>query len=477
MMKSRLERCPHFGVKPFMVNQNVSSESTKVLIDKLITLFHSDQFQEVILFGQDLIKHHPDVPILYEVMAAANLMLGNAEETIEIYGKLLLLNPKHAEAYNNLGKIFYDKGDFSTAQANYQRAVEIEPEFADAHYNLGNSHRRTGDLRKAITSYEKSLEIAPDDAEVLNKCGEAFNEYGNFEHAIGYYNQALRINPNIVNIQSNLATATGLKIKVDKLINQHAEEAELELDSKEVLNFCGRVLQREGFHDAAIDCFEKAIQKNIKYWEAYKNLGSSLSEKGEYSKAITNFRKAIEIIPNDAEVYTKLGITLRQARDFGSSIKNFDKAIMLQPNYIEAYANKSAALDQQGKFDAAVDCCGQALSIKRKIQIDEVKNTYKINFQYLSVSGLVDQTFYSFESNAKNEEKAVKMLKDLLNGGLQIRIDRVFDLTPKPPPPTLLIRLQEQYKNKNKLQTSILIFGGIMVILAGLSKAFVRMFN
>ena len=88
------------------------------------------------------------------------------------------LNPKHTDAYNNLGKIFYENGKFQEAVTHYQKAIEIEPNFSDAYFNLGNSLIKTGSLRSAIECYMTSLKIVPSDTEVLGSCGKALEAYG-----------------------------------------------------------------------------------------------------------------------------------------------------------------------------------------------------------------------------------------------------------------------------------------------------------
>ena len=111
----------------------------KVAVDKLIGLFNNRRLKETVIFGQALAAQFPNAPVLYEILGATHLTLGNTSETIKYYRKLLHLKPEHTDANNNLGVIYYERGDFSQAAESYQKVVEIEPNFADAHYNLGNA--------------------------------------------------------------------------------------------------------------------------------------------------------------------------------------------------------------------------------------------------------------------------------------------------------------------------------------------------
>ena len=47
------------------------------------------------------------------------------------------LKPDYAEAHNNLGNAFKDRGKLDEAAACYRRALELKPDYAEAHSNLG----------------------------------------------------------------------------------------------------------------------------------------------------------------------------------------------------------------------------------------------------------------------------------------------------------------------------------------------------
>jgi len=62
--------------------------------------------------------------------------LGESEQAIAVYQKILEINPNFAAAYCNLGCIWQIQGKFEQAITAYQRAIQIKPDFALAHRNL-----------------------------------------------------------------------------------------------------------------------------------------------------------------------------------------------------------------------------------------------------------------------------------------------------------------------------------------------------
>ncbi|MCP4259665.1 MAG: tetratricopeptide repeat protein, partial [Planctomycetes bacterium] len=54
-------------------------------------------------------------------------------------------------------------------------------------------------------------------------------------------------------------------------------------------------------------CGEKSIKTNLKLAADYNNQGNTYAEKGEYEQAISNFNKALEINPKYAQAYYNRG--------------------------------------------------------------------------------------------------------------------------------------------------------------------------
>lgn len=69
-----------------------------------------------------------------------------------------------------------------------------------------------------------------------------------------------------------------------------------ETDSDPLL-YQGNALFLDGQYDRAIVFFNKAIEKNPRFAEAYYNRGITYLEKKQFDKAISDFTKAIEINP------------------------------------------------------------------------------------------------------------------------------------------------------------------------------------
>jgi tetratricopeptide (TPR) repeat protein len=95
----------------------------------------------------------------------------------------------------------------------------------------------------------------------------------------------------------------------------------------------GTKLLEKGQYDQAITYFDKAIEINPRYAEAYNNRGIAYLKKGQYDKAISDFTEAIEINPKDAMAYRNRGIAYAMIRQHDKFSSNLNKAIELDPTY------------------------------------------------------------------------------------------------------------------------------------------------
>lgn len=68
-----------------------------------------------------------DAPAVRYNMAVMLERAGQVDQAMREYRKVLKANPKDVEAMNNLGKIYYAKGDFTRAMNMYEKAVKLKP--------------------------------------------------------------------------------------------------------------------------------------------------------------------------------------------------------------------------------------------------------------------------------------------------------------------------------------------------------------
>ncbi len=82
-------------------------------------------------------------------------------EAREAYERALVLDPDHADAHVNLGRLLHEEGYPVEAEAHYRRALEARPEDPTAAFNLGVALEDLRRPAEAIALYERAAELDP----------------------------------------------------------------------------------------------------------------------------------------------------------------------------------------------------------------------------------------------------------------------------------------------------------------------------
>jgi len=126
----------------------------------------------------------------------------------------------------------------------------------------------------------------------------------------------------------------------------------------------GIVLTQKGRLDAAINCFQQALQIRPDFAEARNNLGNALLQTGRVDAAITCFQQALQIRPDFAEAHDDLGNALLQTGKVDEAITHCQRALQIKPDDAEACVNLGNALCRKGRVDDAIAQYQKALQIK-----------------------------------------------------------------------------------------------------------------
>jgi len=89
----------------------------------------------------------------------------DAGEAKEAYEKALEIDPHHADAHVNLGRILHEEGAPAAAEQHYRAALEVDPKHETAIFNLGVALEDLGRIRDAVAAYRKAIDLDPKNAD------------------------------------------------------------------------------------------------------------------------------------------------------------------------------------------------------------------------------------------------------------------------------------------------------------------------
>ena len=79
------------------------------------------------------------------------------EQAIDAYGRALALDPEHADALLNVGRLLHEAGELDAAEARYRAAAAADPSSARARYNLGVVLEDRGQTAAAMAAYREAI--------------------------------------------------------------------------------------------------------------------------------------------------------------------------------------------------------------------------------------------------------------------------------------------------------------------------------
>src|SRR5947209_14991809 len=111
--------------------------------------------------------------------------------------KALQLDDSLAEAHLAIAEIdFYQDWNFSAAEKEFRRTLELNPNSATAHQWYGEFLSLFGRYEEGIRELETAIALDPLSAIVHHQAGQTFQQARQYDRAIQEYQQALKLSPN-----------------------------------------------------------------------------------------------------------------------------------------------------------------------------------------------------------------------------------------------------------------------------------------
>ncbi|MDA7441082.1 sulfotransferase [Candidatus Pseudothioglobus singularis] len=207
-------------------------------IQSAVSFATNGRIKDALDIVEPLIKNFSNEPLLFNIRGVCNKANKDYQAALEDFSQAVMLNPKYAEAYYNLGVTYGELGDILRAVSAYENALSINKNYPTAQNNLGQILLIKGDFDASIDHLEWAVALKPDFAEAYNNLGNAFLGLNNLNDAIKSFKKAIFL-------KSDFAIA---------------------------INNLGISYLRIGDQELAKECFENAISIVPAYATAHHNL-------------------------------------------------------------------------------------------------------------------------------------------------------------------------------------------------------------
>lgn len=273
---------------------------------------------------------------------------------------------------------------------------------------IGNDNLLKKNYKQALANFNHVLKEDPSNIQAL--CGSALaqNGLGNNQEALPIIESAIKHSP-----QSDVANYTkgeillstkdynGAIASYNKALDINSSFFQAYVGKSKAYNLLGDVKEAFKVLDNAIQAFPSSA-------ELYIARGILNNNKERYSKALSDFDKALTLNANNNafSIYYNRGIAYSFLEEYDSALADFNKAAEVEPSNANAFYSRGLANYQLGNYEP---------SVNDFIRSDELSPNnpvtyYNLGMAYYKLENIENACLYFSKSCGMKNTNACKMI-------------------------------------------------------------------
>lgn len=389
------------GLHPYTEEDTLQTEQSEI-----------DSLQQIVLLQgvEDTLKVRALIGLSWRLKSTdPDRAMGYAREALSL-AEDRGYYARAGQAMNNIGIIFWQKGNFAQALDHFFESYHLFSHendslgIARAHVNIGMIFYEQGHYDKALEYYLDAYSIyekadyLPGLGPVLNNIGLVYQDQGNYEEAEAYHLRSLAIKESLEDRKGIAFSYNGLGLVRQEMgdldqalayFNQALAIRETLLDSRELavtIDNIGYLLLLKGDIRPALDHFSRAMR-----------IYSAIDDDGGLARIHSHFGKA----------YFATGRTMDAVSRFRTSLE-YAQTVGLPALISENLLDLSVAMAEANDFRSAYNYQSRYLALRDSIYDEEAqRRLIEMQFMY----------------NREQKEREIELLKRN-NEMIQVSLDQ-----------------------------------------------------
>ena len=208
--------------------------------------------------------------------------------------KALEANSRLAEAHASLGNLHVDEWDWSGAEAEFKRAIELNPNYATAHQWYSILLAFTDRQEEGITEVRMALRLDPASAIVNMNLANQLLSIGRFDEAVEQYSRTLALEPKFGLAHVHLGGAYVSTSRFDEGLAEFEKARDILGDAPWSLAFQGYTHGIMGDLETAREAIQDLERTAKTSFVPDALIGTVYFAAGDKEKALSLFEKAFE---------------------------------------------------------------------------------------------------------------------------------------------------------------------------------------
>ena len=262
---------------------------------------------------------------------------GHPAEAIEVYNRILAIDPKNRFALTSLGYASRAAGRDQDAERYFRRLEDAYPTLYVPYQALGDLYTARHDFTRAQANYVKANQLAPKNALVIAGALNAAIESHNMELASTWSSRAtpaMQDEPLLLREEERY-----LRLKGD-----YKESAAIARRVIEMLPGDRDVVVYLGYDLLGLEQYDNLLALTSKYSDAFPKdadlpllAGYAHKHGGDLDEARADFTKALDRNPEIVTAYVNRGYVLNDLIEPRAAAADFEAALKREPNNGEAH--------------------------------------------------------------------------------------------------------------------------------------------
>lgn len=304
------------------------------------------------------------------------------------FNTALIINPRYYQAYNALGVIELNTGNWNKARQYFGRALEVDQNYATAIDNLGTVDYLQGNHDLAQKRFMKAISLNPNSSTAYFHLAQVYDKKSGYSKALDALDHSLRIKGN----------------------------------SSVAYNLRGEILKKQGNEVAAIESFKKSIALKPENTKPYVNLAKIYERRFDNELAIASLKSALAVNPAQYSVKLKVGELSLLKGDYNESLKYYSSLVGVEGYNADALKGMANAYFAQVRDTASKSVIANKKelqtaynNIEKALQANP--NDLDLYLAKLKMAKLTNQEKATQETLDKIVKAPVRGLNDLLAKG------------------------------------------------------------
>jgi tetratricopeptide (TPR) repeat protein len=228
------------------------------------------------------------------------LLLGGYKEheaEITSYDRALELNPNDHQIFSSRGDAFYKLGRYGEALESYNHALKLEPDTNEALYGRSISLFRLDRYQESIDNLECALAANPYDSDGWYFRGRLLKLRGQTELNKTLLRGAQKLNEDLRSITQSVTDMLTEDLPTQVTEKSVKQKLRLLTDKVEGVGASSQKAKKNLIEQVveAINCFDKALEIQPYYSDAYYEKAGCYGLLGQVDYAISNLKQAIDL--------------------------------------------------------------------------------------------------------------------------------------------------------------------------------------